>query len=413
MAARPVDRRLREFVALLHRRKPPRRRARIRWRALAMPVAVVLVLSGLGALLWFPWPGLGSYFTSSGLAAMASVSPVPASTAWVAPVPRPAPAAGASLEPPRAVLAVPPAPDLTAEFSVLPPQEASRPLSSEPPLPPVPSLPPPVPSLPPPAQPVAMLMPSVPAADPPQLEVFVPAWIRNAVPAPAQDTRPRIAVVIDDVGLDRARSARAIALPGPLTLSFLPYATDLARQTEAARKAGHELLVHVPMEPIDKSNNAGPGPLDVSLTSAQILERLRWDLGRFDGYVGINNHMGSRFTSDADALEPVMQELRARGLLFIDSRTVAHSAGFEVASKYGVPHAGRDVFLDDDISAPAIGARLAELERVARRAGSAIAIGHPHDATLDALKTWLRDAPAKGFALVPVSAIVKERQSEG
>src|SRR5579885_1457874 len=201
MAARPVDRRLREFVALLHRRKPPRRRARIRWRALAMPVAVVLVLSGLGALLWFPWPGLGSYFTSSGLAAMASVSPVPASTAWVAPVPRPAPAAGASLEPPRAVLAVPPAPDLTAEFSVLPPPVASRP---------------------PPAQPVAMLMPSVPAADPPQLEVFVPAWIRNAVPAPAQDTRPRIAVAIDDVGLDRARSARAIALPGPLTLSFLP-----------------------------------------------------------------------------------------------------------------------------------------------------------------------------------------------
>jgi len=109
----------------------------------------------------------------------------------------------------------------------------------------------------------------------------------------------------------------------------------------------------------------------------------------------------------------VMQELRDRGLLFLDSRTVAHSAGPVVAARYGVPHAGRDVFLDDEMSSPAIEARLAELERVARRTGSAIAIGHPHDATLDALKSWLRDAPSKGFVLVPVSAIVKERVGEG
>ncbi len=220
--------------------------------------------------------------------------------------------------------------------------------------------------------------------------------------------------MIDDVGLDRARSARAIALPAPLTMSFLPYAMDLAQQTEAARRAGHELLVHVPMEPLDTRNNdAGPGPLDVGLSADEILRRLRWDLSRFDGYVGINNHMGSHFTSDPEALQPVMQELHQRGLLFLDSRTVPHSAGVIVAARYGVPHAGRDVFLDDELSSPAIDARLAELERIARHNGSAIAIGHPHDPTLDALKTWLRDAPGRGFVLVPVSAIVKERQGEG
>jgi len=242
-----------------------------------------------------------------------------------------------------------------------------------------------------------------------QVAVAVPTWIRNAVPAPARDARPRISVVIDDVGLDRQRTARAIALPAPLTLSFLPYAMDLPRQTEAAHKAGHELLVHVPMEPLRKNLDAGPSPLDIGMGNDEVLQRLRWDLARFDGYVGINNHMGSRFTSDAGALEPVMQELRQRGLLFIDSRTVAHSAGTEVAGKYRVPHAGRDVFLDDEISTPAIAARLGELERVARHNGSAIAIGHPHDQTLDALKGWLRDVPSKGFVLVPVSAIVKER----
>jgi hypothetical protein len=147
--------------------------------------------------------------------------------------------------------------------------------------------------------------------------------------------------------------------------------------------------------------------------NAEVLQRLRWDLTRFDGYVGINNHMGSRFTGDAEALQPVMQELHQRGLLFIDSRTVAHSAGAEVAGEYGVPHAARDVFLDDEASASAIAARLAELERVARRNGSAIAIGHPHDQTLEALRTWLRDLATKGFVLVPVSAIVKERRGEG
>jgi hypothetical protein len=277
-------------------------------------------------------------------------------------------------------------------------------LAAQPPLPPVPSLPPP-------AQQAAMMMPA-PAA-PPQQVAAVAAWIRNSVPAPPRDAHPRIAVVIDDLGLDRSRSARAIALPGPLTLAFLPYATDLPRQTEAARKAGHELLVHIPMEPIGKNADAGPSPLDVELSSEQVLQRLRWDLGRFEGYVGIDNHMGSRFTGDAEALQPVMRELHDRGLLFIDSRTVAHSAGGEVARKYGVPHAGRDVFLDDEISAPAIAVQLAELERVARRNGSAIAIGHPHDQTLDALTSWLRDLPSKGFVLVPVSAIVKERGGEG
>jgi polysaccharide deacetylase 2 family uncharacterized protein YibQ len=255
--------------------------------------------------------------------------------------------------------------------------------------------------------------PAPPAAASQQASAGTPAWMRNAVAAPARNGRPRIAVVIDDLGLDRARSARAISLPPPLTLAFLPYAMDLAPQTDAARKAGHELLVHVPMEPIGKSNDAGPSPLEIGMSAEAVLQRLRWDLSRFDGYVGIDNHMGSRFTGDAEALQPVMQELRDRGLLFLDSRTVAHSAGIAVAARLGVPHAGRDVFLDDEMSSPAIEARLAELERVARRTGSAIAIGHPHDATLEALKAWLRDAPGHGFVLVPVSAIVKERAGEG
>jgi uncharacterized protein len=449
--AKAIDKKLQDFVGLLHRPLPPMVHKRRPWR-LVTPIAAVLMLAGLGAALWFPWLGLGSYFKTLPGNTMASVSPAaqqsgspnddahprtsrPYESSWPG-LSLPSTSSLATEEhvdardkpthddrganegerslsgavsEPEILRALPPAPppppSSEGEPAALPPQETPRVLASQPPLPPVRSLQP--------DQPVSMVVAAAAAAEPPQIAAAVPAWIRNAVLAPARDARPRIAVVIDDVGLDRQRTARAIALPAPLTLSFLPYAMDLPRQTQAAHKAGHELLVHVPMEPLGKNSDAGPSPLDVGMGDDQVLQRLRWDLARFEGYVGINNHMGSRFTSDAGALEPVMRELHERGLLFVDSRTVAHSAGSEVAGKYGVPHAARDVFLDDEISTPAIAARLGELERVARHTGSAIAIGHPHDQTLDALKGWLRDVPSKGFVLVPVSAIVKERAGEG
>jgi polysaccharide deacetylase 2 family uncharacterized protein YibQ len=420
LRARPkvVDPKLHDFVQLLHRSPPPPQPPRELLRRSAKYAAGALIVAAVGALLWFPWPGLGSFFKAPAAPAEAPVSPAGVATtapAFVAPATStmPEPISAAHAEPPRAVPPpAPPAPEADAGSTALPPQDAARVVVASPPLPPMPSLP--LPSEVAMAVPAPPPAPSAPAAATVQpVSAAVPAWIRYAVAAPARNGRPRIAVVIDDLGLDRARTARTIALPAPLTLAFLPYAMELGSQTEAARKAGHELLVHIPMEPIGRNNDAGPSPLEIGLSAEAVLQRLRWDLSRFDGYVGIDNHMGSRFTADAEALQPVMQELRERGLLFLDSRTVPHSAGVSVAARYGVPHAGRDVFLDDEIASTAIEARLAELERVARHGGSAIAIGHPHDATLDALKTWLRDAPSKGFVLVPVSTIVKERAGEG
>jgi polysaccharide deacetylase 2 family uncharacterized protein YibQ len=250
---------------------------------------------------------------------------------------------------------------------------------------------------------------ALPPPPPAQARRAEPAWLRFAVPAPALDRRPRIAVVIDDLGLDKRRTERTIVLPGPLTLSFLAYASDLPRLTGEARRAGHELLVHVPMEPLSRAEDMGPNGLAVSLGPDELLRRLRWDLDRFTGYVGINNHMGSRFTRDAASMTPVMEELRARGLLFLDSRTVGDSAGVELARRVGVPHAARDVFLDNEINAGAIAARLVEVEEIARRHGSAIAIGHPHDATIEQLGSWLAGLASRGFTLVPVSAIVREQ----
>jgi len=264
---------------------------------------------------------------------------------------------------------------------------------------------PPVPA----RQPAPPLLAALPPPSLPKPEAVEPAWRRFAVAVPAVQGRARVAIVIDDLGVDRRRTERTIALKGPLTLSFLAYADDLPHLTEAARRAGHELLVHVPMEPMSRSEDMGPNGLAVGLGRDELLRRLRWDLGRFEGYVGINNHMGSRFTSDARSMASVMEELKARGLLFIDSRTIASTVAGELAQRLGVPNASRDVFLDNERDATAVGERLAVLEATARRHGSAIAIGHPHDGTLAELTIWLDTLAGKGLALVPVSAIVKER----
>jgi hypothetical protein len=232
------------------------------------------------------------------------------------------------------------------------------------------------------------------------------AWHRNAVPAGPEDGRPMIAIVIDDMGLDRRRSDAASALPAPLTLSFMTYAEDLPTQVAAARAHGHEIMMHVPMEPLAANVDPGPNALTVALDQDEIRRRMTWDLGRIDGIVGINNHMGSRFTEWPQGMAPVLEMLRERGLFFLDSRTTPRSVGLGLAAEIGVPHAARDIFLDDELTSPAVAGELARTETVARRNGVAIAIGHPHDPTLTELRRWLPIAEARGFRLVPVSAVV-------
>ena len=164
----------------------------------------------------------------------------------------------------------------------------------------------------------------------------------------------------------------------------------------------------MPMEP---SVQADPGPdaLLVRLSHDEIQRRLVRALGSFEGYVGVNNHMGSRFTTDRAAMAPVLAEVRRRGLLWLDSRTAPSTVAESLAGELKLPFAGRDVFLDNVETVPAVRAQLAKTEAVARRQGFAIAIGHPHDATLEALAGWLPEARKRGFALVPLSAVVRAR----
>ncbi len=272
------------------------------------------------------------------------------------------------------------------------------------------------PTAPAPQQPTP-IMPTVetpaPATEPPVATApDKPAWQRMAVAAPVASGRPMIAVIIDDMGLDRRRSAAIMALPGPLTISFMSYAEDMAHQEAEAKAHGHEIMMHVPMEPLDSRQNPGPGALTDKLSPAEVRKALDADLAKFSGIVGINNHMGSKFTAHAPGMEVVMQDLRERGLLFIDSLTSEKSIGLAMARRYGVPTAARNVFLDDSGDLVSVEFELGKLEEVARKKGNAIAIGHPRDATIKALAAWLPKLKSKGFVLVPVTAIVKARMEQ-
>lgn len=251
--------------------------------------------------------------------------------------------------------------------------------------------------------------PSVPTTDITERpRDFAPTWLRNAVASAVSDERPIIAIVIDDLGLNRPKTAELNSLPAPLTLAFLPYAGRIEAQTEAANEAGHELMLHMPMEPLG-ADWPGPDALTTQIDRDEFIARLIKNLDRFEGFVGINNHMGSRLTADRPRMEAVMQELRKRDVLFLDSKTNARSVAVEMAGESGVPNTTRDIFLDHVIDFEAIKRQLARTERVARQSGSAVAIGHPHGATIKALREWLPRLEERGFRLAPISAVVARR----
>lgn len=218
--------------------------------------------------------------------------------------------------------------------------------------------------------------------------------------------KARIAIIIDDVGLDLKGSQRAIMLPGFITLSFMPYATRLREQTHEARDKGHELMLHMPMEPLGHAD-PGPGALILGLSQEELKQRLDTALASFVGFDGINNHMGSKYTANADAMELVITELKPRHLFFLDSRTSAQTVGEAMARRLGVPTISRDIFLDDEEVLSTIMQQLKQTEHVALRNGYAVAIGHPHAVTLQAIESWIPEAQKQGFILVPVHDLIK------
>ncbi|WP_331372516.1 divergent polysaccharide deacetylase family protein [Sinorhizobium chiapasense] len=224
----------------------------------------------------------------------------------------------------------------------------------------------------------------------------------------------RISLVVGGLGLSQTGTQRAIRDLSPeVTLAFAAAGNSLQRWMQDARRDGHEILLQIPMEPFDyPDNDPGPHALRVSLSATKNLAALHRSMGQITNYTGVMNYLGGRFLSDADALEPVMRDLGKRGLLFLDDGTSAQSLSGTLAGAFDVPHGFADVIVDSELSRGAILRKLDELERVARRNGTAIGVASAFEESVAAIAEWMQEAGGRGIEIVGVSALVNDPQQK-
>jgi polysaccharide deacetylase 2 family uncharacterized protein YibQ len=222
-----------------------------------------------------------------------------------------------------------------------------------------------------------------------------------------------IAIIIDDLGNQLVAGRRTVALDAPLTCAVMPHTAYGAKLAREAHAAGKEVMLHLPMQPMQMNRIAGPGEISLENNVRQLQRILATDLNSVPYVVGVNNHMGSLITRHPGHMRWLMDALAARGdLFFVDSVTTPASVAYETALESGVPAARRHVFLDDDPAAERVAEQFERLKHLARERGYAIGIGHPYAATLDYLERVLPVLREHGeFRLVPVSRIVAMLES--
>jgi polysaccharide deacetylase 2 family uncharacterized protein YibQ len=240
------------------------------------------------------------------------------------------------------------------------------------------------------------------------------AFARPVQPIAGRPDAPRIALIVSGLGVSASATADAIAkLPGAVTLGFVPYATNAPALVARARNGGHEVLLQVPMEPFDyPDNDPGPQTLLTSLTPQQNIDRLYWLMSRFQGYVGLSNTMGARFTASEPSFGPILRETAKRGLIFVDDGANPRSVAGRIAGANSLPYVQADVILDTVPTAADIDRALGRLEMAARERGSAVGIASALPVSIDHIAKWAKAAESRGLLLVPVTAAAaKAKQS--
>jgi polysaccharide deacetylase 2 family uncharacterized protein YibQ len=221
----------------------------------------------------------------------------------------------------------------------------------------------------------------------------------------------RIALVIDDLG----RSVEDVETLGrlgiPITYAVLPFESETPAVVAAIHHLHAEILCHLPMQPVN-GQNPGPGALLYGMDREALQKATSAALAAVPGAVGVNNHMGSRLSADERSMRAVLGVLRDRGLFFLDSRTSPESVGYREAAKMGVPAAERQVFLDSDMRPRMVREQFLRTLEVAKKRGSAIAIGHPHPATLAMLAAEVPRARAEGYEFVAVSRLLDRPEGQ-
>ncbi|OGP56277.1 MAG: hypothetical protein A2Y65_04005 [Deltaproteobacteria bacterium RBG_13_52_11] len=231
--------------------------------------------------------------------------------------------------------------------------------------------------------------------------IFHPPKLKPPTPIPL---RPRIAIVVDDLGSDKRVAEELLRLDAPLTFSIFPLQPYSRRIAQKAHEQGREVILHCPMEPRGfPLKDPGKGALFVFMGDRELLRQLKKNLDAVPFIRGVNNHMGSRFMEHGEKVRIVLQELKKRELFFLDSRTTSKSTGYQIAQELSLRAGERDVFLDNETDMKDIEAQLERLIQIARDHGKAIGICHPYPSTITALGGMIKKIRAKGIQIVPLS----------
>ena len=255
-------------------------------------------------------------------------------------------------------------------------------------------------------------MPVPPVSKPvrPTYEVFprkeVPAKRIEKLPQLPGNHPPVVAIIIDDIGYDRRIADRLLAMDAPLTFSVLPYGPHSIEIAAEARSRGHEIMLHLPMQPNEfPAVNPGPGALLSQMSPDEFIGQLKADLDQVSGLKGVNNHMGSAISKSPERMRQIFSILKKRGLYYIDSRTTAETVARPSAELFQIPFTERDIFIDHLENEQFIRKQLKRLIQRARHQGYAVGIGHPHEITCRVLADFLPQLKAS-VQLVPASMVV-------
>jgi polysaccharide deacetylase 2 family uncharacterized protein YibQ len=224
-------------------------------------------------------------------------------------------------------------------------------------------------------------------------------------PVPGLNGRPRVAIVIDDLGRSLQDLDILAALEVPITYAVLPFETKTSEVAAELRKRRQEVLCHLPME-AQSGANPGPGALLLSMSHKELQDATLRALAAVPFAVGVNNHMGSGIAANREAITAVVSVVAEHGLFFLDSRTTHKTLGYTVARRFGIPAAERQVFLDSKRDRAYIQGQFQQLLKDAEQRGGAIVIGHPYPETLEVLAQEIPKAVERGFKFVRVSALL-------
>jgi hypothetical protein len=220
-------------------------------------------------------------------------------------------------------------------------------------------------------------------------KINIPKAPPENIPVP-DEKLPLVALIVDDLGYDKKIAKKFLALNVNLTFSILPHSPFQNEIARLASSKGIEIMLHLPMEPVEYPDvNPGPGTLLSSMSPDELIGQLEDDLNALPGITGVNNHMGSKLTAESTQMYQIFSILKQRGLFFIDSRTTSDSMGRPSARLFQIPFAERDVFIDHYLKPNFIRKQIKELIRIARSNGAAVGILHPHSTTYQILREEL------------------------